>query len=311
MYWDDKLWLAARNHNMYMHKTADFSHGESGRSGFYTGSQAENRVEYVTYNINEYDNASFENIALTGSAQSEEADYDLGYADDLSWEEMLEIARYDALSMFEMWKSSPGHNENMLYSENLAHGTSILYNDNTGLMYATSVFAQYQEYYNPDTLDLGFHEGWENDFKMEYEENNPEIKTFSVLKKRIHQKIYSNLVDLMIENNIPEDEKLKELIHDAPSEENDTQLEKRYLKNNSFSGFFTLLKNDMHQYVMVTSIPMDEDFLGNAVRWQNETIKSSNFLKNANAYAGLIEFTENNSGVCIIKLKIYTKAAKR
>lgn len=67
----------------------------------------------------------------------------------------------------------------------------------------------------------------------------------------------------------------------------------------------------MHQFVMETSIQMDEDFLGNAVRWQNETIKSSNLLKNANAFAGLIEFTENNSGVCTIKLKIYTKAAKR
>jgi uncharacterized protein YkwD len=29
IYWDDKLWMAARNHTVYMHRTAHFSHTES------------------------------------------------------------------------------------------------------------------------------------------------------------------------------------------------------------------------------------------------------------------------------------------
>lgn len=42
----------------------------------------------------------------------------------------------------------------------------------------------------------------------------------------------------MVEYNIPEDEKLKELIHDAPSEENDNQLEKKVFEKQFFFRFF-------------------------------------------------------------------------
>ena len=126
IYWDDKLWLAARNHNLYLiNCSKHLTHSESAKCHFFTGSQPENRVHFVTHHSRDFINTGYENCY--GNVK---ADPDFEYLEtsyDLSWEEMLEKAKWEAEDAFEAWKSSMGHNMNMLNTEHLAHGTSFMY----------------------------------------------------------------------------------------------------------------------------------------------------------------------------------------
>jgi uncharacterized protein YkwD len=311
IYWDDKLWMAARNHTVYMHRTADFSHTESWQSEIFTGLDPENRVDFVTYDINEFDNASYENIAVFGQNFSEAAAVDMSFANDLTWEEMLELAVNNAQSMFEMWKDSPGHNQNMLEEDHLAHGTSIIYNENTESAYATSVFAQYQEYYNPITFSLDFYTGWENDFKPNFKEDYPEVNPMDGAKKVMHRKLFSNLLNYMSEKNIYEDDKLKELIVEAPDEENDSELKKRYLKSTKYLGVFKLINHEIKQYKFKTTVDLGDNFLNDCINWQHEVLSTCQDFDRASGFAGIIEFIDNKSEKSEITLKVYTIGRKR
>jgi hypothetical protein len=303
--------MAARNHTVYMHRTAHFSHTESWQSEISTGLDPENRVDFVTYDINEFDNASYENIAVFGQNFSEAASVDISFANDLTWEEMLELAVNNAQSMFEMWKDSPGHNQNMLEEDHLAHGTSIIYNENTESAYASSVFAQYQEYYNPITFSLDFYTGWENDFKPNFKEDYPEVNPMDGAKKVMHRKLFSNLLNYMSEKNIYEDDKLKELIVEAPDEENDSELKKRYLKSTKYLGVFKLINHEIKQYKFKNTIDLGDNFLNDCINWQHEVLSTCQDFDRASGFAGIIEFIDIKSEKSEITLKVYTIGRKR
>jgi len=110
LYWDDRIWLAARNHNLYLWKLNALTHDEVKTNTFFTGNKPWDRIQYVTYN----------NYKMEYYAEN-----CLFYTNDFytfNAENAIEIAN----RAFEQWKNSPGHNKNMLDPKHFAHGTSFI-----------------------------------------------------------------------------------------------------------------------------------------------------------------------------------------
>lgn len=109
LYWDDRMWLAARNHNVYMTKN-NFSHEETKAGRFFTGVNPSDRIQFVMYNgfkLRLYG----ENILMNYSAVYKQL--------------LVENAKNIAEESFEQWRNSPPHNQNMLDPNHFAHGTSF------------------------------------------------------------------------------------------------------------------------------------------------------------------------------------------
>lgn len=119
LYWDDCLWIAARNHNVYMANNV-FSHHEKEGLKYFSGKDAPDRVNYVCSNII----CSGENIYSS------------------SWRSVTDVeqdAKNIAIGAFDSWKKSYGHNRNMLFNKSFTHGTSFYFSG--GYIHATTVFA--------------------------------------------------------------------------------------------------------------------------------------------------------------------------
>jgi len=110
LYWDDRMWLAARNHNLYQWKLNNITHDEVKGKPFFTGFKAWDRIQYVMYNAYKMESYS-ENCLFFFN------DY---YICDV--EDAIKIAT----RAFEIWRNSPGHNANMLMASHFAHGTSLI-----------------------------------------------------------------------------------------------------------------------------------------------------------------------------------------
>jgi len=117
LYWDDRMWLAARNHNLYMIKHNASSHQEVKDKTLFTGINPWDRIQYVMYNGFKMKNYS-ENILMNYSAINQRS--------------IIDNAKSIADESFEQWKNSPPHNKNMLNPEFFAHGTSF-YRGNHGV----------------------------------------------------------------------------------------------------------------------------------------------------------------------------------
>jgi uncharacterized protein YkwD len=50
LYWDDRMWLAARNHNLYLWKLNALTHDEVKTKTFFTGNKPWDRIQFVTFN---------------------------------------------------------------------------------------------------------------------------------------------------------------------------------------------------------------------------------------------------------------------
>jgi uncharacterized protein YkwD len=119
LYWDDCLWLAARNHNVYMANN-NFSHDEVDTLKFFSGIEALERVNYVCSNII----CSGENIFRS------------------TWRSVTDVeqgAKIITIDAFNSWRKSYGHNQTMLFDKSRTHGTSFYFSD--GYVNATTVFA--------------------------------------------------------------------------------------------------------------------------------------------------------------------------
>jgi len=95
MYWDDKMWLAARNHNLYLWKLNALTHDEVKTKNFFTGYKPWDRIQYVTYNNYKMESYAENCLFYTN-------DYYICDAEDA-----IEMAN----RAFEQWKNSPGHNK--------------------------------------------------------------------------------------------------------------------------------------------------------------------------------------------------------
>ncbi len=110
MYWDDRMWLAARNHNLYLWKQNALTHEESKEKPFYSGVEPWDRMQYVTYNNFKMESFSENCLYFTDHFLTFEADA------------AMELAERALVQ----WKNSPGHNKNMLNPKHFAHGTSFI-----------------------------------------------------------------------------------------------------------------------------------------------------------------------------------------
>lgn len=120
--WDDTLWLAARNHNLWMQKQNKLSHQQTLKNEFYSGKNPEERLLFVDseYPRNKWNG---ENCLYIG-----------GYSIPLNTS-TEDVAK----EIFNDWKKSTGHNQNMLKSSHISHGMSIFI-DNKGKLWATDLF---------------------------------------------------------------------------------------------------------------------------------------------------------------------------
>lgn len=170
------MWLAARNHNIYMLHQFILTHGENPDSAYYTGVDPEARYIYVSDNpINLY--ASGENCRFSmGSIKGGGSSFDL--------------ANSIANESFESWKESPGHNKNMLSDSYNMQGTSFIY---LGLLYGTTVFGNDRKgVFEINEINLSWDKELEANVKPVFVINNREVfsstseeELFARLKSRV------------------------------------------------------------------------------------------------------------------------------
>ncbi len=310
IFWDDKLWLAGRNHNMYLFAYCKtLTHNEANKGNRFTGSTPENRVHYVTYQSKDHTMTGFENCAASNTLTP--APLDLTFASTLSYTEMLEIARSDAEEMFDLWKHSPGHNQNMLESNHLAHGTSIIYNHTTGITYASSVFTQAQKYYCPDTLELSFHPGWEADFKVTYKENYSDYQPYPKGMNKMTFKHFMSVAQRMKQLGSEASKGLYELSKRTSESESHEDMRRRYLKSTYYLGLLKLLKYNLeHQYFEKTYTNEAFYSLTGIIDLQT-FVDSSPTMQKSLFWGASVEIQELESGQTKIIFKSCTLTRKR
>ncbi|MCW9020930.1 MAG: CAP domain-containing protein, partial [Flavobacteriales bacterium] len=126
---DEIIWIAARNHNLYMKAAGDLTHRENmnqtNLSQFTTGNYPSERVDFAAADKEVYISSGGENCLYNYSF------YGNNY---------VEIAKNMALTAFNQWKSSKGHHENMLTTNYKKHGIAFTYDQ--GTVWATNVFSR-------------------------------------------------------------------------------------------------------------------------------------------------------------------------
>ena len=126
---DEIMWIAARNHNLYMKAAGNLTHREnmnqSNLSRFTTGNYPSERVDFAAADKEVHISSGGENCLYNYSF------YGNNY---------VEIAKNMALTAFNQWKSSKGHHENMLTANYKKHGIAFTYDQ--GTVWATNVFSR-------------------------------------------------------------------------------------------------------------------------------------------------------------------------
>ena len=126
---DEIMWIAARNHNIYMKAAGDLTHREditlNNLTPYSTGNYPSERVDFAAADKEVYISSGGENCLYNFSF------YGNNY---------VEIAKNMALTAFNQWKGSPGHHENMLTENYKKHGIAFTYDG--GTVWATNVFSR-------------------------------------------------------------------------------------------------------------------------------------------------------------------------
>lgn len=130
--WDDTLWLASRNHNIWMGENAKLSHTQTENTKYFTGKGPGDRYKYATVDRGR------------SSWSGENALYN--YNDNGS--SVAQISETMAKAAFNQWKNSPGHDENMRAPQSHSHGTAF-YLEPDGPVWATDLFS-YNRFDKPD-----------------------------------------------------------------------------------------------------------------------------------------------------------------
>ncbi len=222
LYWDERMWLAARNHNVYMMKTK-CSHEETKGAAGFTGINPSDRIQFVTYNGFKM-SLYAENILMNFSAN-----YQLSLIDN---------AKNIADESFEQWRNSPPHNKNMLHTTLFAHGTSF-YGGNNKLnqIFGTSNFGNASDFVKQE-ICISWNDSLAKRYPPRYESNRKPIKPvnwsvkqaeaelFNVMKARMpkHTSAYNSDLAYAAEMGIKSKSEIE-------NEQNDVEFTKlRYLK---------------------------------------------------------------------------------
>lgn len=122
--WSNTLEKAAHHHNLWMVKNKKLSHHETGKDRYFTGKTVTDRINFVTGGKDEI--YCGENVQYFP--------FETATPGVITDEEAMMIADL----AFENWKTSYGHNKNML-SPFIWHATTFIYLNQT--VWATSVFS--------------------------------------------------------------------------------------------------------------------------------------------------------------------------
>ena len=309
IFWDERLWLASRNHNVYQISIDVLWHNQPENTKYTTGFEPTDRVNYVTLNSRDFDFEVSENVAVSGELFSKIIDVE--FANTLSWEELVLKAKEDALEMFNLWKSSNEHNRNMLDEEHIAHGTSIIYNHESSSVVGTSVFAQKQKYFDPSNLNLDFHSGWENYFQATYDDNyQTYIENPNKLSRAISKHMKSFSIS-MARKNMEFDKQLTNLLKNATKSENDSELRKRYLKQTYYFGLFRLSKHKLNQQFFNKVYTNEEFYSFKAVHDLKVHISNYSTFMDAKKWSGNLVIKEDSKGQFTVSLKTITFVPKK
>lgn len=182
--WDDTLWLASRNHTIWMGENAKLSHTQTENTKYFTGKGPGDRYNYATANKG-------------GSSWSgENALYNYNDAGS----SVEEISETMANAAFRQWKDSPGHDQNMRAPQSHSHGVAF-YLEPDGPVWATDLFS-YKKF------DADFPWVKSDLALLEKEASSAEVKSIKtktepVKKIRIkdaHQ-LSENLLEFLEQNN--------------------------------------------------------------------------------------------------------------
>jgi hypothetical protein len=306
LYWDDNLWLAARNHCVYMNLHGQLSHAESSKKELSTGSQPETRTNYVTYELKEL-HGSGENILYT----------------EVETDDMETMAKNTADEAFEIWKKSIGHNQNMLSTQYFAHGTAFVFGDR---LWATSVFADVPIKYSPDELTLSWNTELATKYPSTFTENGLPFKEREWEFKDVEFKLFGLIIHSMeervAEKNIKIYAAAKKHLAYMKSEGSTGLLEeksssmyynetskKRFLTSTHQFGRSKLMSNKIHEIAFSLAIPLESLEDNSAIEnIEKMLLNEYPIPTNVKEWGGLVQIVEKN-GVytCYVDLMFLVK----
>lgn len=129
--WDDTLWLAARNHTVWMAENNRLTHTQRKGSRFFSGTSYTNRIEFIDGG-NRTSNTSGEN-ALYNFVECSECDL------ETKAKKVAEIC-------FNQWRTSQGHHQNMINREFVLHAVAFIF-DEDDKVWATDLFMDANDKY--------------------------------------------------------------------------------------------------------------------------------------------------------------------
>lgn len=133
--WDDTLWLAARNHTVWMAENNRLTHLQRKESSFFSGTSYTKRIAFVDGGYRTY-NLSGEN-ALYNFVDCSECEM------EIKAKKVAEIC-------FNQWRNSQGHHQNMINKEFVLHAVAFIF-DEDDKVWATDLFLDSKKNYKGKT----------------------------------------------------------------------------------------------------------------------------------------------------------------
>lgn len=261
--WDEELWLAARNHSLYI--TITFEHLEESYNKFQTGYWQDSRINWVRENRERHD---YNGENLCGFPFGSKNYY-----------KIEEFAKYIAETALDSWKKSEGHNRNMLNFEHGKHATAFVFDDKQCIL-ATSLFAFSYPDYKYEQIAIS----WDSEMAKRnvptFVVNNNKISS-SMSVAELKTKAFEIVKKLMPseKNTLDNGMKIAALYHlkyikkqdtltviQNPKHKNfyATTTKKRYLKATKYKGLFYTMNHQINEKCFI--IPIDlVDFIDKTV----------------------------------------------
>ena len=314
LYWDDRMWLAARNHNIYMIEVGDLTHSQRRNNLYFTGSTPDKRVNYVTYNVKELntnaENCLYTTIEITKSKND--------FLTVKGWverdiQQIEETAVRLAEEGFEQWKNSSGHNMNMIDADYFIHGTSFSFAGN-GQFYGTTVFGGDQRYFTKNEISIDFDEETALRFPILFEENGKDFKKrpWNISLKEV--KLVNALISTMNNRGISKNQHLykaaKKHQNDLMNQNTDLYAPKKgYLKASNYMGIFKTFGHTFENISFLISFPKSE--LEDMSAYLKVESIVENALKNYSEikdWGGILKLVEENGVInCYIDVFLMIK----
>jgi uncharacterized protein YkwD len=165
--WNETLWIASRNHCVWMASADQLSHTQKTNNSNFTGTNPGDRYDYASGGKSSYA-WSGENALYNYSANGIDANA---------------IAKNIAKASFNQWKQSTGHNRNMMSRSHGMHGTAFIIKDHK--VWSTDLFASCTDCPSPYSPPLLANKKEETKPVTTFRKTEPTIKKINTVKTRI------------------------------------------------------------------------------------------------------------------------------